>query len=363
MQVDKSRLGKIGIDRIVINNFKILNFDELEKKEVNTKYEYIEKVEKRTKLYDLKFIKSLNIENEIYSISSLEINPNRIRERHNIYNSTVSEFMEELENIVKALERDGIKLDISEAKVKEIEINITLETKFSSLEEVLLLIGRANYKNALGMYSFDCKDIPREIKTERSLYLNQRFDKKENTGKVIKFYDKSFEMLRNQNMKIDEELTRVEVLCGRDYYRNQINVLGYSNSIYDLKDEILKEIFLKSLEIEVKDKPFKYLETLKKNLIYDFRNFKRNEKAKRVEREKLKKLGKQIPNIYKEQRGVFEYLKNNSWIFDYSHLIELVETEIESKHKSIYEKQIKAKYMKLANLEVFEKLLNSIFQG
>ncbi|MFR1676897.1 MAG: hypothetical protein ACLSVP_09400, partial [Fusobacterium sp.] len=45
MQVDASRLGVIGIDRIVINNFKILNFGRLEKKEIINDLEYVERFE------------------------------------------------------------------------------------------------------------------------------------------------------------------------------------------------------------------------------------------------------------------------------------------------------------------------------
>ena len=45
MKVDTSRLGVIGIDRIVINNFKILNFEKLEKKEIVNDLEYVERFE------------------------------------------------------------------------------------------------------------------------------------------------------------------------------------------------------------------------------------------------------------------------------------------------------------------------------
>ena len=34
MTVDYNKLGVIGVDRIVINNFKILNFEDLEKKKL-----------------------------------------------------------------------------------------------------------------------------------------------------------------------------------------------------------------------------------------------------------------------------------------------------------------------------------------
>lgn len=364
MYVDKSRLNKIGIDRVVINNFTILNFEDLEKKIINTNLDYIEKLEKKHNLFHLSY--SINLKaDKMYTVASLEFNPNKLKEKHNIYNSTPEEFREQLSKIIQVLEMEGIILDIAEAKIKEIEINTTVDIKFRELEEVMLLIGRANYRNALGMYSFNSRDIPREIKTERSLYLNSKLDiKKEKTGKIIKFYDKSFEMLRNQNLMLDEELTRVEVLLGRDYYRIQMNLLGLSNDLKDLSYEEMKKLFINSLVNEIKIKPKKYLEeTLKKNLIYDFRNFKRNEAKKRQERTRLKELEKEIPECYKEQRGVFEYLLKESWIFDYSHLLEIVLKEVDTKHKQVYERQIKNKYLKLNNLEVYERLLKAILPG
>ena len=89
------------------------------------------------------------------------------------------------------------------------------------------------------------------------------------------------------------------------------------------------------------------------------KTLKRNEKFKRAEREKLQ--GKDIPAIYKEERGVFNYLEKNSWIFDYRFLYEIINEHISSKHRKDYEKQIIKKYMNINNLELYEKLLKNIF--
>lgn len=364
MHVDKSRLNKIGIDRVVINNFVISNFVDLEKKTIKTNFDYVEKLEKKHQLFHLSYSINLKLD-KIYTVASLEFNPNKLRDKHNIYNSSPLEFLEQLNKIILLLEREGIKLDITAAKIKEIEINTTINMKFKELEEVMLLIGRANYRNALGMYSFNSRDIPREIKTERSLYLNSKLDvKKEKIGKIIKFYDKSFEMLRNQNFTVDEELTRVEVLLGRDYYRTQMNLLGLTNDLKDISCEAMERLFKNSLVNEMEIRPNRYLEeVLKKNLGYDFRNFKRNELKKRQERARLKELQKEAPDCYKEQRGVFEYLLRESWIFDYSYLLEIVLKEVETKHKQIYERQIKKKYLKLNNLEVYKEFIKAILPG
>ena len=247
----------------------------------------------------------------------MEVNPNRIRNGNN-NNSTVEELYLALDKVIKILIKNGIEIDLSEAKVKEIEINTTFKTNFIGLTEVLLLIWRSNYKNSLGMYNFNSSNIPSNIRVERSLYINAKTNeyRKDITGKTIKFYDKTFELKRNHGIELDENLTRVERLAGRDLYRYQIGKYELTNSLKDLKDEIIKEIFIKAIETEILIKPTNYLESIKKNLIYNFFNFKRNEKVKRAEREKLKKLSKDIPGIYKETRGVFEYLDKESWIFD-----------------------------------------------
>ena len=361
--LDKTRLNKIGIDRVVLNNFSILNFKSLEKKEIVNKFEYTESFEFKDTYFSLRYSNSLKSNGEIYNISHLEFNPTRFFYEHNIYNADISEFKNALENIFKKLLENGIEIDFSEAKIKEIEINITFVQDFEELTEVLMLIGRANYQRALGIYSFFDEDIPAKIKKDRSLYINTKIqDFKNNSGKVIKFYDKTFEIFINHNMRIDEKLTRLEVLFGRDYYRNICEKNKLSNSLKDfLSNDFLEKFFIDSIEKEVFEKPTKYLTEIKKNLTYNFSNFKRNEKFKRLERERLKKMGKEIPEAFREERGVFEYLKNNSWIFDYNFLLEIVQEQIESKNRKITEKQILKKYSDLENKKLYEKLLKKIF--
>lgn len=364
--IDKSKLNRIGIDRVVINNFSILNFEKLEKKEITNKYEYIERLEFKDTYFSLCYSNNLKASGEIFNVSSLEFNPTRFFNGHNIYNSSVFEMKTCLKIIYQKLLTNGIEIDLSEAKIKEIELNITFEQNFEELAEVLLLIGRANYQKALGIYSFYEEDIPSKIRKERSLYINTKVQdfKKENAGKIIKFYDKTFEILINHDLKITEELTRLEVLFGRDYYRNTVEKYGISNSLKDflITENLINKLFIEAIEKEVKSKPIKYLEEIKKNLAYDFNNFRRNEKVKRIEREKLKKQGKDIPIIYKEERGVFNYLQKNSWIFDYTFLYEIIKENVLSKHRKDYERQIVKKYKDIKNMELYEKLLKKIFR-
>lgn len=151
-----------------------------------------------------------------------------------------------MNQILKVLKDAGVDLDISEAKIRELEINITLDKSYSELNEVILLL-RANYKKALGLYSATDSNIPDKIKRDRNIYINSKLDtKKDITEKVIKIYDKTFEMLYRNNIFLDRELTRVEALFGRDYYRNIMERINCDNSLKTfLEVNILKKYSMK----------------------------------------------------------------------------------------------------------------------
>ena len=235
MQVDITKLESIGIDRIVLNNLKVLNFDDLEKETRYTqKKEIVEKVEyTEFGVFSMSYTRNSRDTGDIYDFSTLELNPSKIINGHNVYNSNLAQLKESIEIVLKKLSNIGIEIDVTEAKIKEIELDTTIVADFETLQEVVLLIGRANYKKALVISSFRNEDIPRSIKKDRSLYLNSKISdfKKGNTGKVIKLYDKTFEMYLNHNIMLDKQLTRIEVLFGQDYFRNVMERAGLDNSL------------------------------------------------------------------------------------------------------------------------------------
>ena len=363
MIVETARLGKIGIDRIVLNNFQVDNFSGLEKKKIIKHGEIIERFEDNSKHYSLTYSIIKNDSGE-YNIATLEFNPGKMKEGHNLYNASIRDLKISLDKIVKDLESKGVFINLEDAKIKELEINITLDTPFLELQEVIMLIGRANYQKALGLYSFNPENIPNKIRRDRNLYINTKNTNfvKENRGKVIKIYDKTFEMLLNQGIELDREVTRVEVLFGRDYYKYATEKRQLDNTLkVFLNVDIIKDLFQEAIKCEVKEKPFKELEKIKKNLSYEFKNFKRNEKVKREMREKIKAQNKEIPEHLKEERGIYKYLEQNSWIFDFRFLLEVTKENISSKHHKIYEKQILKKYINVKNYDIYIKFLNKIF--
>ncbi|UUV17361.1 hypothetical protein NRK67_00545 [Fusobacteria bacterium ZRK30] len=367
MKIDRFRLNKIGIDRVVLNNFNIKNLDELEKKVLDTNTEISELVEVKEKLFTLRYSTHLKANNELYVLADLEFNPNTILEGHNLYNVRGNELKQAVEILKETLNRSGVEIDLEKAKVKTLEINKTIDYPFKSLEEVFLVIGRTNLKKSIGLYSFQDENIPRKIREERSLYINSTLNSKKTiTGKEIKFYDKTFEFFRTKKTKLDMELTRAEVTAGRDYYREIVIKLGnfkglkISNSLNDLieNDWVLDEIFTRALIPEVKIKPLRFIENvIKKNLRKEFINFRRTEKTKREIRKKYIENDEPVPKKYREEKGVFKYLKSESWIFDYNFLLEIVQEEIESKNRWRFNKQISDKYREINHLKRFEKFL------
>lgn len=362
MKVDLNRLGKIGIDRIVIYNFKILNFNELEKEITNKKNEYSEKIEIKDKKYRMVFIKTTASTETKNNFTFLQFNPNKIKDGHNIYNSTVEEMENVLNDIVEDLKKRGVMIDLTGARIKEIELNKTINTNFEDLNEIILFIARSNYKRAILFERHTTSDKVNEMKKASCLYINNNTTKSENVGKTIKIYDKTFELLSNQKINISEKLTRIEILLGREYLSYIMEKEVLTNDLKDfLNYKKIEDTFYKSLSNELIKKPFNLLNKIKKELNYHFLNFRRNENVKRKEREKRKKEGKSIPEYLKEERGVFEYLAEKFYIFDSSFLFEIVEKNISSKHKGKFEKQIIKKYNHINNKQKYEELIEEIF--
>lgn len=361
MKIDKSKLNVIGIDRIVLNDIDILNFDTLDFDIVNDEKEQKKQIKIKDEFFKLFYSRNINKNTgEIYNTSLLEFNPIKIYYGHNIYNSDIKQLERGLNYIKETLSIKGIKIDFSKSKIKEIELNITIAQNFIEFSEIFELIGSANHKSALSISSFLNKDIPKEMVRTRTLYLNPLGSKK-SSGKTIKIYDKTYELMQSREMFIEEELTRVEILLGSNFLKSMLKKNGLSNDLKDFtNDDIIEKIYKESLVKEFVIKPMNYIENLKKDLRYKFKNFKRNEKVKREYREKLKAQGKEIPEEYKEERGVFEYLKKESWIFDACLLSEIVQKEVSTKDRKAYQIQIEKKYKNIKNFSIYKDFLKKV---
>ena len=206
-KVEVNRLVKIGIDRVVFNGFKVLEDKENEKflkTRILEKDKYSEKMkwnENGIKLEVSKVKKENDVENENVK---LEFNPNKIMEKHNIYNSDLNTLEKAIEIVVETLKTHGITLDLSQAKIKEIELNLNLPLNVDKLEEVLDMLGSANSKRALCIKS--AKGLStRDIDKIRTFYINSV----KSTEKTIKIYDKTLEVFMKDRIKTDIPITRI----------------------------------------------------------------------------------------------------------------------------------------------------------
>lgn len=360
MELDLTKLSKIGIDRIVLSNFKINNFKELQKTEILNKLSFIQQLKLNDDNYSFSYCNTTKKNGEEYDVSVLEFNPTRIFTGFNLYNSNMETLKKSIDYVETCFKKNGIELDLTDAKIKELEINITLPIDFSSLNDVIALFGKANNKG-LGIYAIDpWEDSIKKMSKLGTFYINS----KRKTGKVIKIYDKSLELQIKKNLFLPEPLTRVEVLFGRDYFREVMLKKGLDNKLYSfltLKDNDIEKIFKDSLKKELIVNTKKALKQLENKLKYHFNNFRRNENVKREYRKKYINQGKEIPKCYKEERGVFKYLIENYWVFDFSFLIKLCEL-VESKNKKSYFNQLK-KYSNINNLEIYNDFISRIFNS
>ncbi len=346
----------LGIDRIILNNFELKNFEMLKKKEKTSDYEISESFENVNELFSLKYSVNYNaITNKLFTIAELKLNPSKIIRGSNIQSASTRELIKSLVIVKEKLRDAGVDFSYKEAKVKEIELAVNKEMSFEDLEEVLLAIGRANFKYSNGFYSHSGDDdVPGNIRKYRSLYINKTNYTDVNRGKVVKIYDKKFNLKTKYKIDIHHELLRTEMLYKRDTYRELMGATGLTNSLRDLVMNFseVEKIFKKDIKKIVFEKTERYIENvLKVNLKRDYCDFKEREKRKRESKKQLIEQGKNHEHIKKEFRGVFNHLKTKSWIFDKSFLEEIVVEFIPAKHQKRNFEKINKDFRDVTNLE------------
>jgi hypothetical protein len=347
----------IGIDRIIINNFQILNFEKLDMESKRTfkdtsRTEEIEVYGSKHEFFNIKFSVHTSNKNILYTSASLDFNPNKILTGTNVSNSSVEALQEALSIITDSLQSNGVEIDLSDARIKYIEINKNLNIPYKDLEEILLAVGRANYKNSESYGAFNEENTPSKIRVNKSTYVNL-------ADRKILIYDKRFEMLRKHKHDIGFDLTRFEVKINRDYYRRKMNELGLDNSLQTLisNSQILETLYAGEIGLHIFKTTENYiLNTIKPNLDKCFKAFKRAEKYKSKERERLKSQNKDIPDKYKITRGVLKYLSKHSWIFDVEFLLEVIKNNVEQGHTTREMRRAIKNHGEIRNYKLFQEL-------
>lgn len=342
MNLEKST--RIGIDWLSVYNFEIeyspevkvvneFNDDYLtEKLNIN---ETLFSIDSSTRLYEKT--------NKITEYKCLRFNPNKILYGHNIYNSRSEDLLLAIDELKKILKQNGIKVDLKNALIKEIEINCNFEREFEELKESFEL---------LFIQSPDLKKISNFEggKSYKKMFVDRTIQGRWQSCSCIA-YDKRNEVNQNSSLKILENpLSRLEWRINKSTYQYQANKRKYSNSLdniindFSVIDEIFKELTFKKMFEPGK----KYLESkLKVELERGYIAFKSTSKLSKSKGMKI-------------ERNIFKYLEENYWIFDSFFLEELI-SKYDKPHKTREIKRIKEKYFHHNNLEKLNYLMKIIF--
>lgn len=302
MEWDK--VCRIGIDRIVLYNFEVLRSPP--KGQMNSELYLEEFVRVKDELFSLDSTVRLYANGRLTEYKNLSFNPNKVLHGHNIFNARPEDIGLAIEKLKKILEFKGIEIDLSKAKIEEIEVNYNFPINFIEYTEVFtaLFIKQKQFKKISdGSKNTRYKDI----------YTDETISTNFKTSRV-QIYDKTREI--NNPRLLSEKITRLEWWFHNSTYQYFIKKFDLDNTLNTLLENfhILENLFLEKTKKELLRKGYEFLEKeLKPTLEREYVNFKRNNKF-------AKTKGR------KQKRDVYRYLEKEFWIFDSLYLIEIVET-------------------------------------
>lgn len=330
---------RIGIDKISIYDYECSISPKL--KEVVERTNGVKEVASiKRELFSMTYNYTLTETDRGLSetcFNKLTFNPNKVLRGNNIENSSIQELKEALEKLEILLEKEGIIIDFSNAKIADIEINLNLPINFNEYFEVFLLFAKQHLNYAKGIYSITNAERINEFKYDESLFIPLS----KNT--TFKIYSKD----RESNLPY--HLTRLEYCLETSSYKYQCEKYRVDNSLNYLlsSKDFIETLFKERLKKDFIFKMFDYLEKEVKPILESkYKIFKQNNALAR-------QTGR------KEVRDVYRYLEQY-WIFDYTFLIELVE-RYNSKNKGREIKRIREKYSKHNNLQKLNFILEIIF--
>ncbi|WP_028856966.1 hypothetical protein [Psychrilyobacter atlanticus] len=337
--LNRDKLERIGIDKLVLSGIKI----ETDKKSLFTEGQgwIEEKFEIKEELFSIEKTIKLYDSGEVRETTYLRFNPNKILHGHNIYNTRNFELKESINRLISLLNSKDISIDLSEAKISEIEININLDLIFEEFKEVFILLFLKLPKlRKIGNINLN--------ESYKKLFVDSTLDGGWKSHKV-RIYDKKREV--DDKTLLNFELTRLEWWLSSSTYKyyaterfNIDNTLEALLGDQDLLDKIFMELCREKLFKEA----YRYLEKeLVPNLELNYLELKKQNKLARSKGRSPK-------------RSVYKYLEDNSWIFDYSNLIDIVNIH-NKKNRGREIKRINSKYSHLNNKEKLSYLVGKIF--
>ena len=337
--LSKNKLERIGVDKLVLSGIKI----ETDKNSSFTKGEgwVEEKFEIKEELFSIEKTIKLYESGEVREVTYLRFNPNRLLHGHNIYNARNFELKESINRLMSLLNDKNISIDLSQAKISEIEININLDLIFEEYKEVFtLLFLKLPKLRKIGNINLN--------ESYKKLFADSTLDGGWKNHKV-RVYDKKREV--DDDNLLGFELTRLEWWLSSATYKyyatERFNIDNTLEALLE-NNNVLDKIFIELCREKLFKEAHRYLEKeLVENLELSYLEFKRSNRLARATGRK--------PNT-----NVYKYLEDNSWIFDYSNLETIIDNH-NVKNKGREKKRIKDKYTHLNNKEKLSYLVGKIF--
>lgn len=335
MILDLEKCLRFGVDKLSIYNFKLTCHNELKAVEGNENYLkesiFIKEKDRFTLKYTTTISKDSNeIKTKIYS--RLTFNPNKELYKHNIYNSKKSEIDYALDKLLNDLKKRGIEIDLSTAKIREIEINknfsIDFDEYINAFEIIALQLPNSGYYGKYNREAYTVEDL----KKDKTIFDS-------NDRRIFRLYDKSEEVKKKNNIDISS-LVRFEFTFLKRIVYEYFKKKNLENSFYNLSDELIEDMFIYYFELYISSKVNNHIKIKSAKLEEEYLKFKRDQKQ-----------AKQFKRPVK--RKVYEYLKKFI-IYDKQQILDIVKIY---NNKNYYREKEKIE-IEFSDKNTFEKLSN-----
>lgn len=342
MQITKDKIFRLGIDKISLKGFQFEADEEFEKTVDKKKDSIKEEIIIKDEIFSLKstyviYQEDGELKDNIHN--HITFNPNKILTGDNVCNSSVEDLQKAIIKLQEFLKEKGVKVDFSNSRIADIEININIPYSFEEYWEVFLLFFKSYPYKAKAIEVMTNSDKFEEFMQLESFFLPL------SNSVTFKLYSKDREKI------LSFPCSRLEYYLKSSAYKYDVEKYGYTDTLSSLIENpnILRMIFIERFKKDFGRKAFNYIENNIKTSLY--RGYIAFKEANKLAREKGRK----------EERDVYKYL-NQFWIFDYSFLIELIE-KCEKKNKKREKERVIKKFSSKINLSrlntVLERVLNS----
>lgn len=337
MKIDFEKVFRVGVDKITLHGFEIIQMDENKIFTQKNKDSTYTKVHIDDELFNLFSSIKVFDNGEMRRFQNISFNPNKLLFGHNIHNSREIELKESIKKLDSILRNQNIILDFTNAKITDIEVNQNFDIYFADYYEVWLLFFSQldDSKTTFGIKK--SKKLEDKLKVE-SFYKDQGSHK-------VRAYDKTQEV--NKPYVFTRKVSRVEFTFRGTTYAYFMKKLGIDNSL----EELIKN--MQHIDLM-------FLEFIQKNFFKNVAKFIQNEIKDVSELEYLmfkqkNKLAKATKR--KQERNVYKYL-DKFWVFDKSFIIEIIARH-DKKHKSRETKRINKLLAHRDNLQKFNYLVEN----